>query len=132
MTILPYFNTPDTTWEVTSTAQMSSTYLKEAGVSTTAVKPGAVDAEDNQGTDHCSIEQVAGDLDVMLHIAFVSLAVLCAVCVAVCMIMVALFFIVCKRRSDGVLRQRYNKVPLTDRADKKGSIEIKEESFVTP
>ena len=50
----------------------------------------------------------------MLHVAIVSLAVLCAVCVTVCVIMVALFFILCKRRSNRVC-QHYDKVPLTDR-----------------
>ena len=130
-TRLPYFSTPETILKQTSTAQMHSTGTSKlkTGVHTTAVAPGVVDEQGNQDVDRSGIAHVAGELDVMLHVAFMSLAVLCAVCFAVCVIMVALFFIVCKRGRNGV-RQRYNKVPLTDQADKERPIEVKEESFV--
>ena len=128
----PTFSTAQNPSEMDSTAQMMSTSSK--GIpsleprTTTEAAPGVSDAQGDQ-----DLEQVVAwknsEHDI-LQVAIASLAVLCVVCSAICVIMIVLFFMACKKRSDGVLHSRhhYSKVPLTDK-DKEDSLEIKADSL---
>ena len=70
----------------------------------------------------------------LLQVAIISLTVLCIVCTAVCVMMVTLFFVACKRRKGPrlITRGRYKKLSPTDK-DQEGSPkdenEIEEYSF---
>ena len=67
----------------------------------------------------------------ILQVAIVSLAILCTICIVVCVMAFVLFFIACKRRNI-TLRPRgnYKKLPLTDKEQEATEDEIQEYSFM--
>ena len=129
---LSTFSTTQNPPQIVSTTQTMTTSSK--GIpsleprTTTEAAPGVSDAQGDQ-----DLEQVVAwknsEHDI-LQVAIASLAVLCVVCSAICVMMIVLFFMACRKRSDGVLhsRRHYSKVPLTDK-DKEDSLEIKADSL---
>ena len=135
-TIMPTeFNITTATATTTSKTD-SPTYFSQSKVTT-------VDAESKVTTDldRFAVLQVEQDkYDIwknsqhnLLQVAIISLMVLCMVCIAVCFMMITLFFMACKRRKGLrlITRARYKKLsPIDkDQEESKPENEMEEYSF---
>ncbi len=131
---------------ITTPAQVGTTSATPTTVSSETDRPtyfsGSIDSSVTTAPDRLAVLQGEEDKynDVwkssqhnLLQVSIISLMVLCMVCTAVCVMMVTLFFVVCKRRGGPrlVTRARYKKLSPTDKdlEETKRENEIEEYSF---
>ena len=126
-----------TTTAITTSMTDSPAYFSESTITT-------IDMDSSATTDPSKFAVLQVEQDKynvwqssqhnLLQVAIISLTVLCIVCTAVCVVMVTLFFVACKKRKGPrlITRGRYKKLSPTDK-DQEGSPkdenEIEEYSF---